>query len=114
MSRSPLQTLHDYVDATNRGDVDTMMSFYAEDAVLINPLHVHVGKAAIRDSAAKMLADLPHLKADIVTEQAHGDTVLVVWKGNSDTVTVPVGVQTLIIRDGRIALQTYWWELAPK
>lgn len=110
MSRSTLQVLHDYMVATNRNDLDASMAFYADDAVLINPQHIHVGKASIRESMEGWFAWLPQFKGESVVEQVHDDTVLFIWQGMSETMTLPVGVQTLVIRDGLIVLQTFWFQ----
>lgn len=60
-----LQVLKEVADAFNRHDLDTIMSYFAEDAILDMPRgpdpwgHRYVGTAAVREGLASRFAMIP-------------------------------------------------------
>lgn len=69
----PIQTVKTYVDTANSGDLAKTLAFYADDAVVKNPLGVFVGKAAI----AKWLAqDVQTTRAAPKTWEMKGPLVI--------------------------------------
>jgi uncharacterized protein (TIGR02246 family) len=61
--------------AINSGDIDTIMSFYSEDAVKIPPNEPRVlGKEAIRDGYQKLFEKYTHKEDHVVTDiKVNGD-----------------------------------------
>jgi hypothetical protein len=57
---------------------------------------------------------MPNAKLSDTGHLVHGDLVLVTWTGVSDVATIPQGVDTFVIRDDRIQLQTIWFTVVPK
>jgi len=114
MARSTEQVFQDHVSALARGDLQSLMADYADDAVLMTMDGAFVGKAAIQDFFIKVLSALPNAKLSGTGHIVHGDVVLTTWSGVSDVAIIPHGVDTFVIRDDRIRLQTAWFTVVPK
>jgi ketosteroid isomerase-like protein len=59
MARTPQGIFRHHVVAIGAGDVDAIVSDYAEDAVLITPQDVSRGRNAVRQVFTSLLGDLP-------------------------------------------------------
>jgi hypothetical protein len=114
MARSTEQVLQHHSEALTGGDSRALMEDYAADAVLLTVDGAHVGTAAIAGFFAKMRSVLPNAKLSLTGHRVHGDFALVAWKADSDVVTIPYGVDTFVIRDDKIRLQTVWSTVVPK
>jgi len=90
------------------------MADYADDAVLMTMDGVFVGTAAIQDFFVNALSAMPNLKLSATGVKVHGDWVLCTWTGESDVASIPNGVDTFVIRDDRIRLQTACFTIVPK
>jgi ketosteroid isomerase-like protein len=87
--------------------VDEIVADYHEDAVLVAPQAVYRGKPAIRGFFADFLAHLPPgARQDFALEsrECTGDLGYIVWSVKG---SVPLGTDTFIVRDGKIAQQTF-------
>jgi ketosteroid isomerase-like protein len=113
MARSTKQVFDDHMAALESGDISKIMADYADDAILISPSGALVGKAAIQAAFENMIQGSPNIKftgQDIV----EGDTLLTIWSAQCDTATMPQGMDTFVIRDGKIQRQTAWFVVNPK
>jgi len=113
MARSTKQVFDNHMAALESGDIAKLMADYADDAILITPDGALVGKPAIQAAFEGMVQGSPNLKftsQDIV----EGDTLLTIWSAESDTATMPQGVDTFVIRDDKIQRQTAWFVVHPK
>jgi hypothetical protein len=84
---------------------------YAGDVVLLCEHGVLKGHAAIRDSAKALADQLPDALYEFPLKQIHGEHVLLQWSARSVNARVDLGVDTFVIRDGRIVLQTVFYQL---
>jgi ketosteroid isomerase-like protein len=67
-----------FAEAWGRSDVDMLLALLTEDIVLIQPLMAPVeGKAAARDSFARLFKLLPDLRAEVHRWAADGDLVFI-------------------------------------
>lgn len=96
------------------GDLATFMADYADDAVLITMEGAHVGKTAIHEYFVHALSAMPNTKLSPTGHIVHGDFVLLTWTAVSDVATIPHGVDTFVIHDDQIRLQTVWFTVIPK
>jgi len=89
-----------HMAALQAGDIDTVMEDYTDDSVfIVNLGGVAVGRDAIRPFLAAA-GELPgYARTASFTE---GDTYYVTWEADG----IAFGTDTLIVRDGRIAIQT--------
>lgn len=111
MSTDTKQTervIHQHLRAFLEGQgVDAILADYHEDAVFLTPQTVYRGKPEIRAFFVDFLANLPAGARDgfklrrIEVDDALG---YIVWDLNG---TVSLGTDTFIVRDGKIAQQTF-------
>jgi limonene-1,2-epoxide hydrolase len=103
---TPRQLVEQWVDAFNRGDVDALAAFYADDAVNHQVAEAPVrGRSAIRDmfaagfAAANMVCIVEHIFQD-------GDWAILEWRD-------PLGLRGcgfFQIENGRIVFQRGYWD----
>jgi ketosteroid isomerase-like protein len=87
--------------------VDAILSDYHDDAVFLTPQAVYRGKPAIRDFFVSFLANLPdgaRGNFELKRLEVNNDLGYIVWSVNS---VVPLGTDTFIVRDDKIARQTF-------
>jgi ketosteroid isomerase-like protein len=114
MARTTEQVFHDHVLALERGDLHALMADYAEDAVLVTMDGVYVGREAIQGFFIGAFSSMPNLKLTGTGEHVYGDVVLCSWTADSTVASIPTGVDSFVIRDDKIRLQTGWFTVAPK
>ena len=114
MARTTEQVLQHHMEALSKGDFPALIADYANDSVLMTKEGANVGTAAIQGFFVTMQKVLPNAKLTLTGQRIQGDLVLVTWKAESDVATVPYGVDTFVIHDGKIRLHTVWSEIVPK
>jgi ubiquinone/menaquinone biosynthesis C-methylase UbiE len=102
------EIVNNHLQAFARGDVDGLMADYAEEAIFFTPEGVLHGRAEIRRLFEQLLADFPPGSAVEITQQLiEGETAYLVWRGESGKLKIPFATDTLLIRDGKIHIQTF-------
>jgi len=114
MARSTEQIFQDHMRALLNGDFPALMADYADDAILMTMDGANVGKAAIQAYFVNSLSAMPNTRLSPTGHVVHKDAVLLTWTGVSDVATVPHGVDTFVIHDDKIWLQTVWFTIVPK
>jgi uncharacterized protein (TIGR02246 family) len=114
MARSTEQVFQDHMAALASADMTKLMADYADDAVLLLLDGSFVGKEAIQAFFEGALQGMPNLEFSSGGVAVEGDTLLVRWSAESDTVSIPEAVDTFVIRDDRIQRQTAWTKMVPK
>ncbi|GAB3315945.1 nuclear transport factor 2 family protein [Geodermatophilus aquaeductus] len=106
MARTPQEVFEHHVAAIGAGDADAIAADYAEDAVLITPEQVVRGRDGIRQLLTVLLGELPDAAWDIPTRVFEDDVLFIEWTAVAEKARVLDGVDTFVIRDGEIRLQT--------
>jgi hypothetical protein len=96
------------------GDLDGIVSDYAEDAVFITPAGVLRGKDGVRQGFVKLLDDLPSAEWQLPTILFEEDVLLLEWKAESASSKADDGIDTFVFRDGLIRVQTVRYTLVTK
>ena len=105
MARTPQEIFQHHVVAIGAGDVDAIVSDYAEDAVLITPQDVSRGRNAIRQVFTSLLADLPDAVWEVPTQVFEGDVLFIEWTAVAEKARAE-GVDTFVFTDDAIRVQT--------
>jgi ketosteroid isomerase-like protein len=93
-------------------DLDAVMSDYADDAVVISAAGVARGKAAIRAQFAPLLRppragqSAAARGPDIIDKHFTADVAWLTWVQNRGTPNEVRGVETYLVRGGKIHLET--------
>ncbi|PZC47510.1 MAG: Ketosteroid isomerase-like protein [Chloroflexi bacterium] len=106
-SRSALEVLNHHDEAMVAKDIDSVLSDFAEDAVILGPDGPIKGKEAIREffaGFAQLLTPEFIAAFEITRQGAAGDVAYQTWKSGT---AVPLGTDTLVVRDGLITTMTF-------
>ena len=114
MARTPQQVFEHHGEALMAGDLDGIVSDYAEDAVFITPEGVLHGKDGVRQGFVKLLDDLPSAEWEPPTMLFEDDVLLLEWKAESAKTKADDGIDTFVFRDGLIRVQTVRYTLVAK
>jgi len=104
------QVLEHHLGALAAGNLDAILSDYTDDSTLIGPDGVAKGRQAIRASFERGLDSLfkpGTYEFTMDTLQVADDIAYIVWHANCAAVDIVFGTDTFLIRDGKIAVQTF-------
>lgn len=102
--------LNHHLDALRSGDPDELAKDYGADSVLISPEGQIVGGAAIRAAFGEFLSgpfNPETFEFTIDATEINGEVAYIVWHGSTATHHIPLGTDTFVLRDGKIAMQTF-------
>ena len=103
---SAREVLDHHLQAFGEG-IDAILTDYTEDSVIISQQGVFKGLAEIRGFFTAFAEGLPEgfMEAFNVTQiEAEGDVAYMTWEAKP---WFPLGTDTLVVRDGKIATQTF-------
>ena len=80
MARTPQEIFAHHAEVLIAGDIDGIVSDYADDAVFITPAGVERGKDGVRAAFTKLLEDLPSADWEVPTQIFEGDVLFIEWK----------------------------------
>lgn len=108
LSQQTAAILQHHLECFSQGDLDALMSDYADDAVLIAPQGLMRGSAQIRGVFKQLMEDMPPgSQVELKCQEIDDDTAFLLWSGESDRVSIPMGTDTFMIQDGKIHKQTF-------
>jgi ketosteroid isomerase-like protein len=110
-TRTPQEVFQHHAETLIAGDIDGIVSDYADDAVFITPDGVRHGKDGVREGFEKLLADLPSAEWDVPTQIFEGDLLFIEWSATAQDTRVEDGIDTFVFRDGEIRAQTVRYTL---
>jgi hypothetical protein len=87
-------------------DLDTILTDYAPDAIVVGPDGIGSGHDHIRASYEQVLPLIGSL--DVTSLQVQGEVVYVNFRAHSDGRDDLVGTDTFVIRDGLIQVHTFY------
>ena len=111
-TRSTIEVLDDHLERRERGDIEGDLEHnYAQDIVLLCEHGVLKGRDAVRASAKALADQLPDACFRFPFKAVDGENALLHWSAQSANARVDWGVDTFVIRDDRIVLQTISYQL---
>jgi ketosteroid isomerase-like protein len=113
-SRTPQEVFSHHAEVLIAGDLEGIVSDYADDAVFITPAGALHGKDGVREGFTKLLADVPAADWDVPTQIYEGDVLFIEWSADSERTRVEDGIDTFVFRDGLIRVQTVRYTLLQK
>jgi len=114
MARTPEEVFSHHAQALGAGDLDEIVTDYADDAVFITPAGVKRGKDGVRAGFTELLADVPNAKWELPTQIYEGDILFLEWTADAARTRVEDGIDTFVFRDGLIRVQTVRYTLQHK
>jgi hypothetical protein len=111
-TRSTIEVLEDHLGRRERGDIDGDLEHnYAQDVILLCEKGILKGRDAVRRSAQALADQLAGVSFQFPFKAVYGEHALLHWNAQSASARVDVGVDTFVIHDGRIILQTISYQL---
>ena len=104
------QVLEHHLGALAAGDLDAIVSDYTDDSTVIGPDGAVKGRQAIRTFFERGLDSLfkpGTYEFTMDTQHVADDIAYIVWHANCASADIVFGTDTFLIRDGKIALQTF-------
>jgi hypothetical protein len=107
-TRSCREVLNDHLACREAGNLEQdLLRNYAEDVVLLTPMGSFHGHDGVRESAALLYKAVEHTDGYEYTSIVCGDRVaLLEWRCEGEEMAIRDGVDSFLIEDGRILVQT--------
>ncbi len=86
MSRTPQEIFQHHAEVLIAGDLEGIVSDYADDAVFITPAGVLRGKDGVREGFTKLLSDVPNADWAVPTQIFEGDVLFIEWSATAASV----------------------------
>ena len=102
--------LNHHLESFGAGDVDETMKDYTDESVLIAPDGTLTGLDDIRAAFAGFYSGLfkpGTYEFTMDRMEVVGDVAYIVWHSVNEGVEVTLGTDTFVVRDGKIAIQTF-------
>src|SRR4051795_5047754 len=110
-SRTPQQVFQHHAEVLVAGDLEGIVSDYADDAVFITPAGALHGKDGVREGFTKLLSDVPNAEWAVPTQIYEGDVLFIDWSAKAANSRVEYWIDTFVFRDGEITVQTVRYTL---
>ena len=112
--RTTREVFEDHLCLRQNGDLEQdLQRNYDDNVVLICEFSVLRGRDAIRESAQRLGLQLPAAKFKFTAQQVVDEYAFLEWEAKSDTYSVRDGVDTFVIRQGKIIMQSIRYTLIP-
>ncbi len=115
LARDPATNFADArLAAFQRGDVNTVIGQYRDDAVVVTPQGQVKGQAI----AAMMVALFdefaqPGTSFELLYRQETGDVANFVWRARTSKTVYEFCAETYVLKDGKVAVQTFSAQTRP-
>ncbi len=109
--------LDHHLAAFGAGDTDEILRDYTDESVLISPDGPLRVRAALRAAFSGFFSGLfAPGTFDFVMDASHieGDVAYILWHADCASAVVALGTDTFVVRDGKIAVQTFAVKIDPK
>lgn len=104
--RSTTEVFTDHLELRLKGDIETDINRnYDQDVVLISSVDRFEGHDGVRASAEQLSQDIGDARFEYVKTAVEGEFAFLIWKAKSDTKVIHHGVDSFLIRDGKILVQ---------
>ena len=114
---TPKEVFDHHGAAIGTGNVDEILKDYTEQSIIFTQEGTLKGLKAIRPLFQRLVTEImPPGGTEFEMKQMtiEGDIIYIAWRSSSKFVDIPLGTDTFIVRDGKIAAQTFTAQINPK
>ncbi len=112
--RSPSEVFLDHLNLRAQGRLEEDLERnYCDEVVLIHQFGAKHGRNGVRESAHRLQNQLQGGRYEYTTQVIEGDYAPLLWRACSEHARIDHGVDSFVIRDGRIVMQTVHYEVLP-
>jgi len=111
------QVLSHHLRALGAGKLDEVLDDYVEDSVMITPDGPIKGLRGIRAAFEGFLSGLfkpGTYELTLVARHVEGEVAYIIWHARCASADIALGTDTFIVRDGKIAVQTFAAKVDPR
>lgn len=108
--------LQHHLECFGAGDLEGLLSDYSPDIVLFTQDGVIEGIAGLRPLFDGMFAEFgqPGVTFELHASHTRGDWAYITWSAETPENTYGLGTDTLVVRDGKIVMQTFAAHVTPR
>lgn len=117
MSMSTKDVVDHHLAAFGAGDVDEVLRDYTDDSMLITANGTIAGLEPLRQAFSGFFGGLfapGTYEFTLDAQHVEGDVAFISWHATCASSDVPLGTDTFVVRDGRIAVQTFAAKIDPR
>ncbi len=116
MSNTTQDVLGHHLECFGKADLDGIMEDYTDDSIVFTPVGTVRGVDGIRGALGPLLEEFrkPGASFEMTLQDVQDDTAFIVWKAESADNVYEMGTDTFVVRDGKIARQTFAAVIKPK
>ena len=116
MASSTQEVLDHHLAAFGGGDLDGILEDYDENSVIITPDGTHRTRDEMATYFSTLFEDFgnPGMSFTMNHVAVDGDVAFIAWNAETADNVYELGTDTLVVRDGKIATQTYVAKVTPK
>jgi ketosteroid isomerase-like protein len=113
---STRNVLDHHLQCFGAGDLNGILSDYAQGAVLFTPHGPLRGADAIRPLFQAMIAEFgkPGAVFKMKQQSVEGDYAYILWTAETADNVYEVGTDTFVVQDGKIVVQSFTGKITPK
>lgn len=112
MARSTAEVIDDHLRRREAGDLEgDLETNYAADIILLCEHGPRHGRAGVRQSAQQLAKQIPDASFEYPAKVIEGEFALLLWRGESPQGRAEHGVDSFVVRDGRIVMQSVAYEV---
>ena len=107
---STQDVLNHHLQAFASADVDEVMKDYTDDSVFLGTDGKLTGREEIRTVFEGLISGLFRpgtYQFEMDATEVVGEVAFIAWHSSNEGATVPLGTDTFLIRDGKIAVHTF-------
>jgi ketosteroid isomerase-like protein len=110
------QLLAQHIERFGRGDIEGMLSEYAEDVVFFTQDGVLHGPAAVRPLLEAVIAEFsqPGVSMKLLARHVEGEFAYIAWRAETPANHYQLGSDTFVFRNDRIVMQSSAIAATPK
>lgn len=109
--------LDHHLAAFGAGDIDGILNDYTDASLLITANGTITGLGPLREAFAGFFGGLfapGTYEFTLDAEHVEGEVAFIVWHATCASAEVPLGTDTLLVHDGKIAVQTFAAKIDPR
>ncbi len=111
------QVLSHHIQALGGGKLDELLDDYVEESVLVTPDATIKGLRGIRAAFEGFLSGLfkpGTYELTLDARRVEGEVAYIIWHAKCPSADIVFGTDTFIVRDGKIAVQTFAVKIEPR
>ena len=113
---SAKDVVDNHIRCFREGDIEGVVADYSTDAILFTPAGPLRGRSEIKTLFKTLLAEFakPGASEKVHTAIFEGDYAYLIWSGETADNFYELATDTFIVRDGKIAVQSFAAKMTPK